>query len=104
MEIVAFVVLTLIRLYRWVIVATIISSWLIAFGIVNPHNDLVRSILQTCYALTEPVLRPIRQVVQKVLPNLGGIDISPIFALVGLVALEMALAKYLFMPLIARGL
>ena len=100
MAAIAYLVLTSIKLYRWVIVATIIASWLIAFGIVNPHNQVVNSVLRTCHALTEPVLRPVR----NLLPDLGGIDISPVFVLMGLVALEIALATYVFGPLIARGL
>ena len=51
-----------------------ILSWLIAFNVVNIRNDVVRTILNCLYQLTEPVLAPIR----RRLPDLGGIDISPI--------------------------
>ena len=63
----------LITLYVYIIIAGAIMSWLIAFNVVNPYNQFVRSIWQGLNALTEPVLRPIR----RWMPDLGGIDISP---------------------------
>ncbi|MEG6508194.1 YggT family protein [Methyloligella sp. 2.7D] len=68
-----FIVL-LIDLYIWVIIASAILSWLIAFNVVNTSNRIVLAIAETLYRLTEPALRPIR----SILPNLGGIDISPV--------------------------
>lgn len=64
----------LIDLYIWVIIASAILSWLIAFNVVNTSNRVVLAIADTLYRITEPALRPIR----SVLPNLGGIDISPV--------------------------
>ena len=64
----------LLWLYVLVVFAWAIMSWLIAFNVVNTHNPIVHTIADVLYRLTEPALRPIRQV----LPNLGGIDISPI--------------------------
>jgi YggT family protein len=49
-------------------------SWLMAFNVINPYNQFVRSLWQGLNALTEPALRPIR----RLLPDLGGIDISPL--------------------------
>src|SRR5512145_894558 len=63
-----------IQLYIYVIVAGAIMSWLIAFNVINPYNQFVRSLWQAFNALTEPALRPIR----RWLPDLGGIDISPL--------------------------
>jgi YggT family protein len=63
-----------IQLYIWVIIASAIFSWLIAFNVVNTSNRFVYSVAETLYRVTEPALRPIR----SVLPNLGGIDISPV--------------------------
>ena len=99
MQAIAFVVNALIELYIIVLIVTIVASWLVAFGIVNPRNQVVEMILRTCHGLTEPVLRPIR----NLLPNLGGIDISPIFVFLGLQALQIALNAYVFGPAIARG-
>jgi YggT family protein len=69
----------LITLYVYVVIANVILSWLMAFGVVNPYNPTVRAIWQALNALVEPLLRPIR----NLLPNLGAIDISPIVLLLG---------------------
>ena len=63
-----------IDLYIWVVIASAILSWLVAFNVVNTNNRFVLVIGDTLYRLTEPALRPIR----SILPNLGGIDISPV--------------------------
>jgi YggT family protein len=68
-----------ITLYTYVVIANVIVSWLMAFGVVNPYNPTVRVIWQVLNALVEPLLRPIR----SVMPNLGAIDISPIVLLLG---------------------
>ncbi|PZV34289.1 YggT family protein [Mesorhizobium kowhaii] len=64
-------------LYWWVIIASAIFSWLYAFNVVNSRNQFVGSIGNMLYRLTEPALRPIR----RFIPDLGGIDISPIILL-----------------------
>ena len=63
-----------LTLYMWVVICMAILSWLIAFNVVNTRNPVVHMIAELLYRLTEPVLRPIR----NMLPNLGGIDISPV--------------------------
>ena len=63
-----------IDLYIWIVIASAILSWLVAFNVVNTNNRVVPMIGDTLYRVTEPVLRPIR----NILPNLGGIDISPV--------------------------
>jgi len=62
-----------INIYIWIIIAGAIMSWLMAFNVINPYNQFVRSVWTGLNALTEPALRPIR----RFLPDLGGIDISP---------------------------
>ncbi len=69
----------LITLYTYVVIANVILSWLMAFGVVNPYNPTVRAIWQALNALVEPLLRPIR----SMMPNLGAVDISPIILLLG---------------------
>jgi YggT family protein len=64
----------LITLYVYIIIAGAVMSWLIAFNVVNPYNQFVRSVWQGLNALTEPLLRPIR----RFMPDLGGIDVSPV--------------------------
>ena len=71
---------TVITVYFWIILAMVIMSWLIAFGIVNRSNPYVRHVGYALERLTEPLLRPIR----RVMPDLGGIDVSPVILLIGL--------------------
>ena len=63
-----------ITLYVYIIIAGAVMSWLMAFNVINPYNQFVRSLWQGLTALTEPALRPIR----RRMPDLGGIDISPL--------------------------
>lgn len=78
---------TLINLYIWIIIAAAVLSWLIAFNVVNPHNNVVRTIAEALYRLTEPALRPIR----NVLPSLGGLDISPVILIIILIFIQRLL-------------
>jgi len=71
---------TVITLYIWILIGAAVLSWLIAFNVVNTRNPVVASIGDFLYRITEPALRPIR----SVLPNLGGIDISPVILILGL--------------------
>ncbi len=64
-------------LYWWIIIGSAIFSWLYAFNVVNPRNQFVGAIGNMLFRLTEPALRPIR----RLMPDLGGIDISPIILL-----------------------
>jgi YggT family protein len=64
----------LLTIYVYIVIAMAILSWLIAFNVVNTRNPVVHMIAELLYRLTEPALRPIR----NLLPNMGGIDISPI--------------------------
>jgi YggT family protein len=66
-----------LSMYWWVIIASAIFSWLYAFNVVNPRNQLVGMIGNVLFKLTEPALRPIR----RFMPDLGGMDISPIVVL-----------------------
>ncbi|HEX8662714.1 MAG TPA: YggT family protein [Beijerinckiaceae bacterium] len=65
---------TVITLYVWLLIASAVLSWLIAFNVVNLRNPIVMQVADFLDRVTEPALRPIR----RILPNLGGIDISPI--------------------------
>lgn len=66
-----------LSLYWYIIIASAIFSWLYALNVVNPRNQFVGMIGEFLYKATEPALRPIR----RFLPDLGGIDISPIILL-----------------------
>lgn len=65
---------TVINLYIWLIIIGVILSWLVSFGVVNTYNQFVSLLRNFLFRATEPALRPIR----RYMPNLGGIDISPI--------------------------
>jgi YggT family protein len=72
---------TLIDIYIWLLIAQAVLSWLVAFGVVNRHNRAVAMAGDFLWRVTEPVLRPIR----RILPDLGGIDISPVILILLLV-------------------
>ena len=78
---------TLIWAYIYIIIAAAILSWLVAFNVVNQRNQFVSTVGIFLYRVTEPVLRPIR----NLLPDLGGIDISPIILIIGLMFLEQVI-------------
>ena len=68
------IVIIVLDLYVWLLIASAILSWLIAFNVVNTRNQFVAAVAEFLYRITEPVLAPIR----RFMPNLGGLDISPI--------------------------
>ncbi|MEM7302093.1 MAG: YggT family protein [Pseudomonadota bacterium] len=86
------VLMVAINLYWWIIIASAIFSWLYAFNVINSNNQFVAMVSNFLYQATEPVLRPIR----RILPNLGGIDISPIVVLFGLIFLQSAIVRYAY--------
>ena len=79
---------TLIWTYIYILIAAAVMSWLIAFNVVNAYNPTVRINWNFLYQVTEPALRPIR----AVLPNLGGIDISPVILIIGLMFLDLLIS------------
>lgn len=72
---------TAIELYIWLIIGSVVLSWLIAFNVISTRNSFVGQLADFFYRVTEPALRPIR----NLLPNLGGIDISPVVLILLLV-------------------
>lgn len=78
---------TVIQIYIWLLIAQAVLSWLIAFGVVNRYNRIVGTIEDFLWRITEPVLRPLR----RLLPNLGGIDISPVILILLLVFVQRLL-------------
>lgn len=83
-------ILELISLYTYVVVAAVIVSWLVAFGVINTHNQLARSVVQFLDAVTEPVFRQVR----RVIPPIGGLDISPLIVLIALQFLSYLISYY----------
>jgi YggT family protein len=85
----------LLTLYIYVLIAAAVMSWLIAFNVVNPRSPVVHAVGEFLYRITEPALRPIR----NMLPNMGGIDISPVILILIIVFIQSVL-----IPNIARVL
>ncbi len=77
-------------LYVWVLIISAILSWLIAFNVVNTRNRAVYMISDVLYRLTEPALRPIR----NVLPNLGGVDLSPVVLILIVMFVQRLILNY----------
>ncbi len=86
------VILLALQLYVYLIIAAAILSWLVAFNVVNTRNDFVRSVGRFLEAITEPALRPIR----NLLPNLGGIDVSPIILLLVIFFIQRVIVYYIY--------
>ena len=78
----------LLQVLMWIIIIQAILSWLVAFNVINTHNDFVRSFLRALDRLTRPLYRPIR----KLLPDFGGIDFSPIVVILLIYVLRILLS------------
>ncbi len=92
-----FVISALIGLLVWAIIISAILSWLVAFDVINLRNRFVYSVNHFLQAVTRPVLAP----VQKIIPPLGGVDISPIIVILVLQGVRMYLLPMIFGPIIA---
>lgn len=86
------VVLLALQIYVWLLIASAVLSWLIAFNVVNTRNQFVAMVWDSLYRITEPVLRPIR----NRLPNMGGIDISPIILLLIIFFIQSVIVRYIY--------
>lgn len=86
------VILLALKLYLWIVIAAAIFSWLVAFHVVNTRNQVVATIGEFLYRITEPALRPIR----NMLPNLGGIDISPIILFLIIIFIQKVIEFYIW--------
>ena len=86
------VLLLALDLYQWVVIAMAILSWLIAFDVVNIRSQFVSTIWNAMTAITEPVLRPIR----NMLPSIGGLDISPVILLLLIYFVQRVIQLYLY--------
>jgi YggT family protein len=82
---------TVIRIYIWLLLASVVLSWLVTFNVVNRHNRFVYVIGDFLHRITEPVLRPVR----NLLPSMGGIDISPVIVILALYFLRDLAFEYL---------
>lgn len=88
------ILLELLRIYSFVMIAAVIYSWLYSFGVINRSNQAVRIIGDILYKLTEPVLAPIRRFLDRLLPNMRGLDLSPVVAFLLIWFIEMEIRFY----------
>ena len=86
------IILLVLQIYIWLLIAAAVLSWLVAFNVVNTRNQVVAMLLDFLYRLTEPLLRPIR----SMLPNLGGIDVSPVILILLILLLENVIIRYIY--------
>jgi YggT family protein len=84
----------LLTLYVYILIAAAVLSWLIAFNVVNTRHGAVAMIADFLFRITEPVLAPIR----RLLPNLGGIDVSPVIVILIIVFIQSVI-----LPNLARA-
>jgi YggT family protein len=86
------VILLVLQLYVWLLIASAILSWLVAFNVVNTRNQFVAVVGDFLYRITEPVLRPIR----SFMPNLGGIDVSPVILILIIFFIQSVIVRYIY--------
>lgn len=89
----------LLTILFWIIMVQVVLSWLIAFNVINTHNDFVRQFLYALDRVTEPVYRPIR----RVLPDFGGLDFAPMVVLIVIEILQRILLPNIYMSLMTHG-
>ena len=84
------IIVYLLQIYAFILLASIVFSWLVAFNIVSRRNPTVAAIGDVLYRLTEPVLAPIR----RRMPNLGNLDLSPIVVFLIIWLIQMEIVQY----------
>lgn len=80
---------TVVGIFIWLVIGSVILSWLVAFNVVDPRNQIVYQIGSFLQRITEPALRPIR----NLLPSMGGLDISPVILIIGLMFIQNLLLQ-----------
>jgi YggT family protein len=86
------IVLIVLHIYVWLLIAAAVLSWLVAFNVVNTRNQFVAMVGDFLYRITEPLLAPIR----RMMPGLGGIDISPVILILIIFLIESIIVRYIY--------
>lgn len=81
-----------LNIYIWILIASAVFSWLYAFNVINSRNQFVNMIGRFLYNVTEPVLKPIR----RFMPDLGGVDISPIVVFILIYLIQQLIVYYVY--------
>ncbi|MEY3658721.1 MAG: hypothetical protein RLZZ561_331 [Pseudomonadota bacterium] len=92
MDLVIDILRILLDVVWWIIIVQAILSWLIAFNVINTQNPVVRQIWMALDRMTQPIYAPIR----RILPDFGGLDLSPLVVLVGLAIINRVLTEIQF--------
>jgi YggT family protein len=92
MRSILYIILLVLDLYIWLLIAAAVLSWLVAFNVVNTRNQVVAMLGDFLYRITEPVLRPIR----NMLPSLGGIDVSPVVLILIIILIKDVIIRYIY--------
>ena len=92
MRSILYVILIVLDLYIWLLIAAAVLSWLVAFNVVNARNQFVAMVGDFLYRITEPLLRPIR----NMLPSLGGIDVSPVVLILIIILIKDVIVRYIY--------
>ena len=86
------IILLVLQLYIWLLIAAAVLSWLVAFNVVKTRKQVVATIGDLLYLITEPVLRTI----SAMLPNLGGLDVSPVILILIILLIENVIIRYIY--------
>ena len=92
MRSILYVILLVLDLYIWLLIAAAVLSWLVAFNVVNSRNQFVAMVGDFLFRITEPVLRPIR----NMMPSLGGIDVSPVIVILIIILIKDIIVRYIY--------
>jgi YggT family protein len=90
----------LLNILWWIIIVQAVMSWLLAFNVINTHNEFVRQLWVVLERITEPLYRPIR----RIMPDFGGIDLTPMVVLILLIIIRGPVMTYLAQVGINAGL
>jgi YggT family protein len=92
MRSILYIILLVCDLYIYILIAAAVLSWLVAFNVVNSRNQVVAMVGEFLYRITEPLLRPIR----NLLPSLGGIDVSPVVLILIIILIKDVIIRYIY--------
>lgn len=86
------ILIILLNILWWIIIVQAVMSWLIAFNVINTHNDFVSQLWYVLDRITEPLYRPFR----RIMPDFGGLDLTPMVVLILLIIMQQAVMPYLY--------
>ena len=94
------IVAILLNILWWIIIVQAVMSWLIAFNVINTHNDFVNQLWTVLDRITEPLYRPFR----RIMPDFGGLDLTPMLVLIIIIILDGPVLNYLGRLAYANGM